>query len=107
MDALTFLGEPEYHRALAEFITAARENIGYEENVVWTWFKAAVSAQDLEHLGGRLQTAKMIAPTRPHPSAPSDGLAQNTLGVAVAAVDHLRDQLSGRAGDYPPDAPRS
>lgn len=73
-------GESEYHRALDEFIAAAREHI---------------------------ETAKMIAPTRPHPNAPSGGLAQNTLGVAAGAVDHLRDHLSGRAADNPPDAPKS
>lgn len=100
-------GEPEYHRALAEFITAAREHIDYEENLVWPRFKAAVSAGDLEQLGGKLQTAKKVAPTRPHPNAPSGGLAQNTMGVAAAAVDHVRDRLSGRAADNPPDAPTS
>ncbi|BBX21553.1 hemerythrin [Mycolicibacter terrae] len=100
-------GEPEYHRALAEFSTAAREHIDYEENVVWPRFTTAISAQDLEKLGDKLRTAKKIAPTRPHPNAPSGGLAQNTMGVAVAAVDHLRDRLSGRAANNPPDAPTS
>lgn len=100
-------GEPEYHRALTKFVMAAREHIDYEENVVWPRFKAAVSAQDLEQLGDKLETAKKIAPTRPHPNAPSGGLAQNTMGVAAAVVDHVRDQLSGRAADNPPDAPKS
>lgn len=100
-------GEPEYHRALDEFIAAAREHIDYEQNVVWPRFQTAVSIHDLEQLGDKLQTAKKIAPTRPHPNAPSGGLAQNTLGVAVGAVDHLRDHLSGRAADNPPDAPKS
>lgn len=100
-------GDPEYHRALGEFVTAAREHIDYEENVVWPRFKTAVSTQDLEQLGDKLQTAKKIAPTRPHPNAPSGGLAQNTVGMATAVVDHLRDQLSGRAADNPPDAPKT
>lgn len=100
-------GELEYHRALGEFVTVAREHISYEENVVWPRFKGAVSADDLEQLGDKLQTAKKIAPTRPHPNAPSGGLAQNTVGMAAAIVDHLRDQLSGRAADNPPDAPKS
>ncbi|GFG86182.1 hemerythrin domain-containing protein [Mycolicibacter algericus] len=100
-------GEPEYHRALDEFVVVVREHIEYEENVVWPRFKSAVSAQQLEQLGDRLQTAKKIAPTRPHPNAPSGGLAQNTMGVAAAAVDQLRDRLSGRAADNPPDAPKS
>ncbi|ORW23130.1 hemerythrin [Mycolicibacter nonchromogenicus] len=100
-------GETEYHRALGEFVTVAREHIDYEENVVWPRLKAAVSAEDLEKLGDRLHAAKKIAPTRPHPNAPSGGLAQNTLGLAAATVDHLRDHLSGRAADNPPDAPKS
>ncbi|WP_046317666.1 hemerythrin domain-containing protein [Mycobacterium sp. UM_Kg1] len=100
-------GEPDFHRALEEFIAAAREHISYEETVVWPRFAAALGAEDLEKLGDRLQAAKKIAPTRPHPNAPSGGLAQNTLGLAAAAADHLRDRLSGRAADNPPDAPKT
>lgn len=100
-------GEPEFHRALEEFIAAAREHISYEETIVWPPFAAAVGTEELEKLGDRMQAAKKIAPTRPHPNAPSGGLAQNTVGLAAAAADHLRDRLSGRAADNPPDAPKS
>lgn len=55
-------GDPDYQEALQEFVKAGREHIAYEQNVVWPAFKAAVSREDLETLGEKLEMAKKIAP---------------------------------------------
>lgn len=99
-------GDSDYHQALAEFIVAGREHIRYEEEVVWPKFKAAVSAEDLEQLGEKLEKAKKAAPTRPHPHTPSGSLAQMIMGAVASFIDHLRDMVSGRAAKNPPDAPK-
>jgi hemerythrin-like domain-containing protein len=96
-------GEPDYHEALTRFVAAGREHIAYEQDVVWPRFQAAVSHEQLERLGDMLETAKKVAPTRPHPDTPPNPAVLKTMGMATAVVDHVRDAVSGRAADNPPD----
>jgi hemerythrin-like domain-containing protein len=96
-------GDPDYHDALQEFVKAGREHIMYEQGVVWPEFEAAVSREDLEKIGEKLEAAKKIAPTRPHPDTPPNATVQKTMGTAAATVDHVRDALSGREAENPPD----
>jgi hemerythrin-like domain-containing protein len=96
-------GEAEYHAALQEFIKAGREHISYEQDVVWPKLSAAVSGERLEKLGRELEAAKKMAATRPHPDTPSSAGVQKTMGMAAAVVDHVRDALSGRDRQNPPD----
>jgi hemerythrin-like domain-containing protein len=96
-------GDPDYQQALQEFVKAGREHIMYEQDVVWPRFEAAVSRQEREKLGEKLEAAKKIAPTRPHPDTPADSTVQKTMGTAAAMVDHMRDVVSGREADNPPD----
>jgi hypothetical protein len=55
-----------------------------------------MSAAKLVELGEKVQTAKKLAPTRPHPSAPHSELFHKTLGPGVGLIDRLRDKLTGR-----------
>jgi hemerythrin-like domain-containing protein len=96
-------GEPEYQQALQAFVKAGREHIAYEQDVVWPKFEAAVSREQLEKLGRQLEQAKKIAPTRPHPGTPPNATVLKTLGMVTAVVDHVRDALTGRAAENPPD----
>lgn len=96
-------GETEYHDALREFVKVGREHIAYEEDVVWPKFEAVVSREELEKLGTKLEQAKKIAPTRPHPDTPANPAVQKTMGAAAAIVDHVRDAATGREKDNPPD----
>lgn len=96
-------GEPDYHEALQEFIKAGREHIAYEQDVVWPQVELAISREDLEKIGEKLEQAKKIAPTRPHPGTPPNPAVLKTMGMGAAVVDHVRDALTGRAEDNPPD----
>lgn len=96
-------GQPEYQEALQAFVKAAREHIAYEQEVVWPKFEAALSRAQLERLGGQLEQAKRIAPTRPHPDTPPKPLILKTLGMVTATIDQVRDALTGRAAKNPPD----
>lgn len=96
-------GEAGYHEALEEFVKAARDHIGYEQDVVFPRFEAAVSREHLDKLGERLEQAKKIAPTRPHPDTPPNPTVLKTMGMVAATVDHVRDAFTGRAADNPPD----
>ena len=44
-----------------------------------------------------VQTAKKLAPTRPHPSAPNSELFHKLAGPGVGMVDRLRDRLTHRS----------
>jgi hemerythrin-like domain-containing protein len=96
-------GEPGYQEALQQFVKAGREHIAYEQDVVWPRFKAAVTDDELMRLGAKLEAAKKVAPTRPHPDTPPSPAVLKTMGMATAVLDHVRDAASGRAADNPPD----
>lgn len=96
-------GDPDYHEALQEFVKAGREHIAYEQDVVWPQIQAVMSREELEKVGEKLETAKKIAPTRPHPNTPPNPAVLKTMGLGAAAVDHLRDAVTGREEDNPPD----
>jgi hemerythrin-like domain-containing protein len=96
-------GEPDYQEALKEFVKAGREHIAFEQDVVWPAFEAAISHEDLVKMGEKLEAAKKIAPTRPHPDTPPSPTVLKTMGMATAMVDHVRDAATGRAADNPPD----
>jgi len=96
-------GRPDYHEALQAFVAAGREHIDFEQNEVFPKFEAAVSREQLETIGRRLETAKKVAPTRPHPGTPPSSLMLKTAGMVVAVLDHLRDVVTGRTAMNPPD----
>ncbi|SPM29556.1 hemerythrin domain-containing protein [Mycobacterium terramassiliense] len=96
-------GDPDYHEALREFIKAGREHIAYEQDVVWPQVEAVLSRDELEKIGEKLETAKKVAPTRPHPNTPPNPAVLKTVGMGAAVVDHVRDAVTGRAADNPPD----
>jgi hemerythrin-like domain-containing protein len=96
-------GEADFHDALAEFVKMGREHIRYEQEVVWPVFESAVSPEEREKIGQKLEVAKKIAPTRPHPDTPPNATVQKTMGTGAAVVDHVRDIVTGREADDPPD----
>jgi hemerythrin-like domain-containing protein len=89
-------GDPDYRDALQKFVRAGREHIAYEQDVVWPRITVALSQDELNKLGKRLETAKKVAPTRPHPGTPPVGVVQKTMGLGVAVADHVRDAVTRR-----------
>jgi hypothetical protein len=98
-------GDAVFEEALARFVEAAREHIEFEQEQVWPRLREAMTPADLEALGEKMARAKPMAPTRPHPGTPSDPAVLNTMGMAAAAVDKVRDKVSGRDAKKPPQAP--
>lgn len=96
-------GEPDYHEALQEFIKLGREHIAFEQDVVWPLVEAEISREELEKIGEKLEVAKKVAPTRPHPNTPPNPAVLKTLGLGTAVLDHVRDAVTGRSDDNPPD----
>ena len=92
-------GLPEFESLLAEFTRAGREHIDYEETHVWPSLRSALSAQQAEEIGRKLEAGKKTAPTRPHPRTPSTPGALKTTGPAAAAADKIRDAVNHRGTD--------
>jgi hemerythrin-like domain-containing protein len=86
----------EFEARLAEFTSAGRAHIAFEESTVWPGLRAALTPEEADNLGRKLQEGKKTAPTRPHPKTPASPGLLKTAGPAVAAADRLRDAATGR-----------
>jgi Hemerythrin HHE cation binding domain len=92
-------GDPEFERLLAQFTRAGREHIDYEETQVWPELRAALTAEQSQEIGSKMEAAKKTAPTRPHPHAPSSPGALKATGPVAAAADKARDAITHRGTD--------
>ena len=88
--------DAEFDHLLDAIIPAARRHIEFEETRVWPVLRQELSAVEARELGDKLEKAKEHGPTRPHPHAPASPEVLKTAGPAVAAVDKLRDAVTGR-----------
>lgn len=86
----------DFESLLSAFITGGREHIAFEETRVWPSMRAALSAEQAEDIGRKLEAGKRTAPTRPHPRTPASPGVLKTAGPAAAAADRLRDAATGR-----------
>jgi len=87
---ITSTADPEQRRDLADHMTG-------EQAQQFPQLRAHVSQADLVQLEGEVETAKEVAPTRPHPNAPDAELFHKTVGPGVGLVDRLGDTLAGRS----------
>lgn len=67
-----------------------------EESEQFPMLRSHLSGEALSEMGRKVEAAKKLAPTRPHPSAPHSELFHKTVGPGVGMVDRLRDALTGR-----------
>ena len=87
---------PEFGVLMQQLMTAIREHVAEEENVVFPQFRQTVSAEELDKLGKTVQALKKVVPTHPHPMAPDHPPFNALLAPGVALVDRVRDLLSDR-----------
>ena len=87
----------EFDEALRQLETLLADHVQDEESEQFPELRRRVSAEELRELAGKVETAKKLAPTRPHPSAPNNQLFHKLVGPGVGLVDRLRDKLTGRA----------
>jgi hemerythrin superfamily protein len=86
----------EFAGHLAELERILRDHVEDEEDKHFPQLRQAVPADLLVELKGKVETAKKLAPTRPHPAAPNAELFHKAVGPGVGLVDRLRDRLTGR-----------
>ena len=81
---------PKIHRLVLQVNTADPATMNLALN------NASNVEQNYRDLGEKVERAKKLAPTRPHPSAPHSELFHKTVGPGVGMIDRLRDKLTGR-----------
>src|SRR3954468_14531214 len=88
--------DPRFMEITLELESQLRHHAGDEERDQFPQLRAHIPADKLVELAAKVESAKKLAPTRPHPSAPHSELFHKTIGPGVGMVDRLRDKLTGR-----------
>jgi hemerythrin superfamily protein len=88
--------DPEFMELIRELEAKLRHHAKDEESEQFPQLRAHIPAEKLIDLGEKVEKAKKLAPTRPHPHAPHSELFHKTVGPGVGMVDRLRDKLTGR-----------
>jgi len=88
--------ESRFDEVLGELASTLQDHVADEEGSQFPQLRATLPREELVALAGKVETAKKLAPTRPHPGAPNAKLFHKAVGPGVGLVDRLRDKLSGR-----------
>lgn len=88
--------DDEFEALIRGIAKAGRAHIAFEEEKVWPLLRGKLNSSGAENLGMQLLRAKDTAPTRPHPEVPPRPGILKATGPAAAAVDRLRDKITGR-----------
>ena len=89
--------DPRFDRTCIALIAEIRQHLLEEESDLFPRLRSTCTAEELRELGRKVELAKKMAPTRPHPSAPDKPPANKLLAPGAGLVDRVRDALSGRA----------
>jgi hypothetical protein len=90
--------EPGFDDRMRELIAEVRHHVQEEEGELFPAIRQALSEEDLRELGERMERARSMVPTRPHPNAPTSPGAKAAAGPPVALIDRIRDAIRS-AGD--------
>jgi hypothetical protein len=91
--------DPRFLEVTRELHANLSHHIADEEAEQFPQLRAHIPAEKLVTMGAKVETAKKLAPTRPHPHAPHSELFHKTVGPGVGMIDRLRDKLTGRNTD--------
>ncbi len=89
--------DPQALQLVSQLIASVREHVQEEEGQIFPQLRSAMATETLITMGEALEKAKAMAPTRPHPKAPSTPPGNIIAGTAAAVVDKARDAVSGRS----------
>jgi acetyl esterase/lipase len=89
-------GQDEFESTLSRLIELTRHHVHDEEDEELPEFRQKAGAERMAQLGKEFLAAKRQAPTRPHPHAPDEGLAERIAGMLAKPLDHVRDLLAGK-----------
>jgi hemerythrin-like domain-containing protein len=85
--------DAQFDQLITQLEQVLDDHIKDEENDQFPLLREHIPHDDLVKMAQRVQAAKKIAPTRPHPDAPNNVLFHMMVGPGVGLVDRLRDRL--------------
>ena len=88
--------DARFETLVRDMTETLRHHANSEETEQFPRLRESVPRDKLVELREKVDTAKKIAPTRPHPNAPNNELFHKVAGPGVGLVDRLRDKLTGR-----------
>ncbi|MFA9432230.1 hemerythrin domain-containing protein [Egicoccus sp. AB-alg2] len=83
---------------MRELMAEVRHHVQEEEGELFTGLRQALDEEELQTLGEKLERARSMVPTRPHPGAPTSPGAKAAASPPVALIDRIRDAIRN-AGD--------
>ncbi|REE95129.1 hemerythrin domain-containing protein [Thermomonospora umbrina] len=89
-------GDPHFGEVFARLAREVREHVADGEGVILPRLAAVCDEATLTDLGGRIERAERMAPTRPHPSAPDTPPLNRLSAPATGLVDRARDVVTRR-----------
>jgi hemerythrin superfamily protein len=89
--------DPRFDALVTQLATVLADHVSDEETEQFPRLRASIPRDELVEIGRKVQAAKKLAPTRPHPAAPHAELFHKVVGPGVGLVDRLRDRLTGRS----------
>lgn len=90
-----------YDDKVRSLIRDVRHHVKEEEDELLPKLRASVSHERLEQMGEAMESGKALAPTRPHPHAPSTPPGNFLAGPAAAVADRVRDRLRETPDEKP------
>ncbi|MFB8170291.1 hemerythrin domain-containing protein [Kitasatospora purpeofusca] len=81
---------------LQQLMDEVAAHVQDEETNLFPGLRRACTPDQLDDLGDKVRRAKAMAPTRPHPAAPSTPMASKVLAPGAGLVDRARDFVTGR-----------
>ncbi|RLV54993.1 hemerythrin domain-containing protein [Aeromicrobium phragmitis] len=88
--------DPRFMELARELEAQLRHHADDEESEQFPKLREHIPHDERVQLGDKVQNAKKVAPTRPHPHAPHSELFHKAVGPGVGMVDRLLDKLTGR-----------
>ncbi|MFC9358443.1 hemerythrin domain-containing protein [Rhodococcus sp. NPDC057014] len=89
-------GTPQFDTELATLMRQIREHVADDEGRMFADLRRIFSSEELVELGTKVEAAKKLAPTRPHPSASHTGPGEKNPGPITGLLDRMRDAVTGR-----------
>ncbi|EFL19738.1 hemerythrin domain-containing protein [Streptomyces sp. C] len=81
---------------LQRLMEEVSDHVQDEESNLFPMLQRSCTPEQLDDLGDKIRRAKAMAPTRPHPAAPSSPTASKLLAPGAGLVDRARDFVTGR-----------
>src|SRR3954469_7952476 len=88
--------KPEDERYDAKFkvlMESVRHHVEEEEDELFPKARRLLGAEMMAELGERMERAKKLAPTRPHPRAPDEPPGNLVAGTMAAVMDRAKDMV--------------